>query len=867
MQGTGDDEQRRLDALQSYQVVGTGPEAGFDDITTLVARLCGTPMAAITLIGQEFQWAKSVLGLAAGALDVPRNDAICNLTIRSTVPWVVTDTHCEPLLAGHPMVQEGPKLRFYAGAPLVTPEGLVLGALCALDVQPRELSPEQRQGLAALGRQVMAQLELRRKNTELAGRLQELRAHQSFTEQLSENSPFGLAIYDEQGNCRVANSALARQLGTTRELLQTQNFHHIPTLRSHGIYNRALEVLSSGEPTTEPYFYRSSFGVESWLVIHLSVVNTERGRWLVFHTEDITKVKRDEHERWALLHNLAQQVPGMIYQYRVYPDGRMNMPFASERIRDIFGVSPEEVQHDSMHLRQYMHPDDVPGYRSSIERSAVTLEPWHHEFRVTAPGRPQIWVEGDALPERLEDGSVLWHGYITNITARKSAEAHTRQLAYYDSLTGLANRELLLSEIDCAVLNARSLNRFGALLFLDLDNFKRINDARGHSIGDILLQRVANRVAALLEPGSIAARLGGDEFVVLAHDLDGTEEAATAAAMRVADRMREVLEEFHEVEGSNYSVTGSIGVTLFPKRADEHTDDLLREADTAMYRAKQSGRNRVACFEPGMLLDAQERLALEQDLKRALPGGEFSLCVQSQVNAEGVEVGGEVLLRWHHPQRGSVPPTRFIPIAEESGLICEIGAWVLEQACDALAQLADCGSEASLSVNISPRQFYEATFVDSVRAALQRTGAPPSQLVLEVTENLFIDHWEQVAERMRELHQIGVRFSIDDFGTGYSNLSYLRRLPLHEIKIDKSFVKDVPADPNDTAIVCSIISVARHLRLRVVAEGVETREQMEFLAASDVDCCQGYYYARPEPMSGWLEQRLPPMATHGQRLA
>ena len=860
MQGTDKDERQRVEALLSYEIVGTAPEREYDDITLLVTRLCGTPMAALTFIGQQTQWAKSVQGLEARALAVPRSDAICDITIRSTDPWVVTDTHDEPLLAGHHMVRQGPGVRFYAGVPLVTPDGHVLGALCALDTKPRELTEEQRQGLVALARQAVSQLELRRRNSELGARMEELRAEQRFAEQMTENSPFGIAIYDERGNCLTANSRLARQMGTTREVLMAENLHRIQALRTYGIYDRVLATLRTGEPDTEPCFYRSSFGAEIWMVVHLSVVEVLHGRRLVFRTEDVTQVKRDEHERLTLLHNLTQQVPGMVYQFRRDPEGRFTMPFVTERIRDLFGVEPEEVCEDALQLRRHINPHDLLAYRAALEHSYETLEPWHCEFRVEMPGRPMIWVEGHSRPERLPDGSTAWYGHMTDITVRKATDARTWQMAYYDALTGLANRVLLRSEISRAVHGAHFSGQFGALLFLDLDDFKRINDACGHSVGDQLLQRVAQRLTALLGPGDTAARLGGDEFVVLARDMGGAVAAATEAAMQVAERMRALLEEMHEIEGSHYSVTGSIGVTLFPKGEEEQPDDLLREADTAMYRAKQSGRNRIACFEPGMLSEAQERLALEQDLKHALAAGEFALHVQSQVDAAGREVGGELLLRWQHPQRGNVPPSRFIPLVEENGFICKIGAWVVEQACATLARMAAGGCDLSLSVNISPRQFHEADFVNSVRHALERSGASPSRLVLEVTENLFIDHWESVAERMRELHQLGVRFSIDDFGTGYSNLSYLRRLPLHEIKIDRSFVQDMPGDSGGAAIVHSIIAVARHLHLRVVAEGVETREQLELLVASDIDCCQGFYLARPQPLSGWLEQRLAPAA-------
>ena len=558
-----------------------------------------------------------------------------------------------------------------------------------------------------------------------------------------------------------------------------------------------------------------------------------------------------------LLRNLARRVPGMLYQYRRYPDGRSSLPFASEGIREVFGVEPGQVKEDSLIARQFLHPEDAAAYAESIERSYRTLEPWYAEFRVVLPRLGLRWMEGNGTPERLSDGSVLWHGHIQDVTARKAGESHTRQLAYYDGLTGLPNRELLRHRISNTVFDAARTGRIGALLFLDLDNFKRINDARGHSVGDAVLAQVAQRISALAGPDDLVARIGGDEFVMLVPNLAARTQEAAAAATRIAERLRAALEEVYEVEGSAYTVTGSIGVTLFP-RGDAPVSDLLREADTAMYRAKAAGRNRVTSFEADMLAQVRERLELEQELKTALAAGQMRLMVQPQVGMAGRDVGGELLLRWDHPRRGAVPPAKFIPIAEESGLICELGGWVILQACRLLTRLETAGSPLSLSVNISARQFHDPAFVDSVRGTLQLTGARPEQLVFEVTESLFISQGEgeAVAERMQALHQLGIRFSIDDFGTGYSNLGYLRRLPLHELKIDQSFVRDIPQNLSDTAIVRAIISVAKNLKLQVVAEGVESDDQARFLAGIGCDSCQGNFFSKPLTIEQWLEPRI-----------
>jgi EAL domain-containing protein (putative c-di-GMP-specific phosphodiesterase class I) len=295
---------------------------------------------------------------------------------------------------------------------------------------------------------------------------------------------------------------------------------------------------------------------------------------------------------------------------------------------------------------------------------------------------------------------------------------------------------------------------------------------------------------------------------------------------------------------------------MFPK-GDSSVDDLLREADTAMYRAKETGRNRIAYFESAMQERVEERLALEHDLKEAIDTEQIAVAIQVQVNADREPVGGELLLRWNHPRRGAVSPAVFIPIAEESGLILRLGDYVLRQACKAVARLARAGHTHTLSVNISPLQFRQDDFVEQVRKLLRETQALPEQIIFEVTEGLLIEDIEDIAERMAQLARLGIRFSIDDFGTGYSSLAYLKKLPLHELKIDKSFVQDTPGDPNDTAIVRSILATAKHFKLRVVAEGVETEAQARFLQSLQCDVLQGFLFARPQPLDGWLAQQLP----------
>ncbi len=560
----------------------------------------------------------------------------------------------------------------------------------------------------------------------------------------------------------------------------------------------------------------------------------------------------------SLLDALTRYVPGVIYQFRHDPDGRSSFPFASQGLRELFGITPQSVLNDAEPFFRCIHPEDMPILRAAFRTSARTLAPWDQEFRVVLPARGLRWLHGRAQPQRLDDGSVLWHGFISDTSERRQAEARLHQLAHYDSLTGLPNRRLLLERIAQALSALRRHAQVGALMFVDLDNFKQINDARGHGVGDRLLCQLGARLARELRTEDVVARLGGDEFIVLAAPLATEADAAGRNARALADKLRELLARPCDIDGVRYASSGSVGITLFPK-GEESAEDLLREADIAMHRAKAGGRNRIAFFEAEMQAEVEERLALEQDLRRALVAGGIEVHVQTQYDVQGREIGGELLARWLDPVRGPVSPARFIPVAEETGLIVALGDFVLRRACQALARLQRAGNGLQLSVNVSPHQFRRDDFVVCVRDSLRGTGADARGLVFEVTEGLLIDDWQDTLARMQELASLGVRFSIDDFGTGYSSLAYLKKLPLYELKIDRSFVADVAEDASGAAIVQAILSVAGHLGLHVVGEGVETPAQAEFLRAHGCHALQGFLFDRPQPISDWLDRRLQPL--------
>ena len=436
-----------------------------------------------------------------------------------------------------------------------------------------------------------------------------------------------------------------------------------------------------------------------------------------------------------------------------------------------------------------------------------------------------------------------------DISRRKKSEQEIYQLAFYDSLTKLPNRRLLLDRLQQALTASARSGRHGALLFLDLDHFKVINDTQGHAMGDQLLNEAARRLLTCVREGDSVARLGGDEFVVLLEELSSEADEAATQTELVAEKIRSELSQPYLLQDYECLSTVSIGISLF-LRHQENSDTLLQHADVAMYQAKTAGRNAIRFFDPQMQTALDARTGMEADLRHALEMRQFQLHFQIQVDNLHHPVGAEVLLRWEHPQRGMILPLQFIPLAEETGLIVPIGLWVLQTACEQLKNWQNDAltRDLTLAVNVSAKQFRHPDFVVQVQRVLLESGAKPSRLKMELTESTVLENVEDTINKMREIKALGVSFSMDDFGTGYSSLQYLKRLPLNQIKIDQSFVRDIATDPNDAAIVQTIIAITEALGLDVIAEGVETEAQREFIEMRGCHTFQGYLFGRPVPI-------------------
>lgn len=437
---------------------------------------------------------------------------------------------------------------------------------------------------------------------------------------------------------------------------------------------------------------------------------------------------------------------------------------------------------------------------------------------------------------------------LTDITERRAAEAEIHRLAYYDPLTALPNRRLLQDRLRQALaVSARSGN-YGAILFLDLDHFKVLNDTRGHDVGDILLIEAAQRLQAAVRMSDTVARLGGDEFVVMLEGLSSDGQEAVVQATQGAEKIRRIFVRPYDLKGTEFHCTASIGVALFHGR--ETVEELLKQADFAMYQAKSGERDGLRFFDPGMQAAVVRRSVLAAELREALKRQQLQLYYQPQIDGAGRVTGAETLLRWMHAERGLLLPGEFISLAEETGLILPIDHWVLTTACTQLTAWQDTAHtrDLQLAVNVSARQFRQPDFVEQVQQVLTQTGADPTRMKIELTESLVMVDIANTLEKMRVLKALGLGFSMDDFGTGYSSLSYLTRLPFDQIKIDQSFVQNLSLNLYDRVMVQTIITMAKSLGLSVIAEGMETEAQREFLDNHDCHAFQGYLFSRPLPL-------------------
>jgi diguanylate cyclase (GGDEF)-like protein/PAS domain S-box-containing protein len=660
---------------------------------------------------------------------------------------------------------------------------------------------------------------------------------------LLRNASDGIHILASDGNIIEVSDAFCAMMGFGRDELMGTNVSQFDCESSGAEGAQALRRLAAKQSR---YQFETSYRRKDGSIfdVEISGVPIEiDGAPALFHSaRDVTERKKSESEVRIAATAFASQ-EGMLIT-----DARGTILRVNNAFTAITGYGADEIIGKN------------PRVLSSGRQNADFYAAMWKSILGTGTWKGEIWnrrKNGEIYPEHLtitavKDANGDTTNYVaalTDITPQKESEQEIKHLAFYDHLTGLPNRRLLMDRLQQAFASSARSGKRGALLLIDLDSFKTINDTLGHVIGDQLLQLVAQRLTACVREGDSVARLGGDEFVVLLRDLSGNSSEAAAQTEGICEKLLSGLRKPYPLAAQEYPNTASIGAALFKGR-QQSIENLLKQADIAMYQAKSAGRNNLQFFDPRMQEVINARASLGGELRTALERKEFHLYYQVQVDGARRPSGTEALLRWVHPERGVVSPTEFISLAEETGLILPLGQWVLETACAQLKawEANPLTRDLALCVNVSARQFRQANFVTQVQAIIRNQAILPNLLKLELTESMLLENIEDTIATMIDLKRIGVRFSLDDFGTGYSSLQYLKRLPLDQLKIDKSFVRDLANESSDKVIVHTIIAMAQSLNLDVIAEGVETEEQWRFLQNSGCRHYQGYLFGRPVPL-------------------
>ncbi len=673
-----------------------------------------------------------------------------------------------------------------------------------------------------------------------------------------ETTHDGFWAIDRYGIVQEVNQAYCELSGYARNELLGM---HVSQLDSHERSDAEVNahmsmIIARGWDVFETR-HRRKDGSEVELEVSAAYI-ADAGRFIAF-VRNISERKRAEAEIRIAATAFETHEAIMI------TDAHANIVRVNQAFQEITGYSAEEVIGKNPRILSSGRQDKnfyQAMWQHLLDRGSWTGEIW--DKRKSGQIYPK-WLTITAVKNELRH-TTEYVAIFSDITARKEAEAEIYSLAYYDMLTKLPNRRFLLDRAHQAqAISARS-HLYGALLFLDMDRFKTLNDTLGHDVGDLFLVEVAKRIQANVRESDTIARIGGDEFVVLIEEIAETAEDTSQRVALIAEKIRSALSAPYFINDQEHHSSPSIGVSLYFGN-NEKVEALLKHADLAMYQAKEAGRNAVRFFDPAMQLAVESRAHLEADLRHAITAGQLQLYYQIQLDGDLRPLGAEALIRWKHPARGMVPPAQFIPLAEESSLILDIGLWVLENACKQLRQWSqdDRTRNLILAVNVSAQQFNRYDFVDSLTRLLNIHQVNPNHLKLELTESVVLSDVADVITKMHELKALGIRLSLDDFGTGYSSLSYLKRLPLDQIKIDQSFVRDVTTDPGDAVMVRTIITLAQNFRINVIAEGVETQSQLDFLRSNGCMAYQGYLFSKPVPIEQFntlVNYSAPPPAFH-----
>lgn len=761
----------RFETFDAYGTLSAEHQPLFNDIATLAAQICGTPIALVSLIDAQCQRFISSHGLEATPPAVSHDMSLCAHAILGHGLLQVHDTAQDPRFSNLPMIHADPMIRFYAGMPLRDARGVTLGTLCVIDHQPRMLMQSQRNALAALSRMVVSLLQQLKERQEAKTREYRQGLIADFGQRALAH-PDPDTLMDEA--VRLVSDTLRLKFCKVLELADDDRSL---TMRSAvGWPNHAIgQTVNDGAHLTQA-----------------SMVLEHRVPIIVQNFDEETRFRPTS---LAQRQNIKSGVEVLIQGPR--------KPFG---VLGVHSSAAHTVTPDVVHFAQSV---------ANIIAAALT---------------------------------------------RRQADEKLAYVSQFDALTELPNRHLMSERLVQAIARSERNGKSSAVVVLNLDGFKLVNNSQGHTAGDQLLAQVAKRLVDCVRSGDTVGRMGGDEFGIVLADLARPEDTVYV----VQKILRALAQPFTMPYGEVFS-TASAGVSLYGADGSDAAS-LIKNAEIAMQRAKEHGRNSYQFYAPQMNQRALERMHLESSLRHALERGEFLLYYQPKLGAgSGAVCGAEALLRWKHPQRGLVSPAEFIPVLEETGLILPVGLWVLQTACAQMRTWQDAGLPITpIAINLSARQFQQADLAERVRQILESSKISPTMIELELTESMLMHDPQQAAQTLTQLKQIGVRLSVDDFGTGYSSLSYLKQFPLDTLKIDRTFINNIPHDADDVAIALAIINLAHNLDLEVVAEGVETEHQAHFLVKQGCDMLQGFCFSKPvdaHAFAGLLQQGLPRLST------
>ncbi len=870
-------EAERLASLRDLRILDTVPEAHFDAVCSTAAALFSVPMTSIALIDSDRQWFKAKCGITADGTS--RDVAFCAYAILSDDALVVEDATADPRFAHNPLVTGEPSIRFYAGAPLVLRSGIRLGTLCIIDTKPRTFSDAQRTQLEDLARIVVAHIELHRGRLVAEAALEErtrsqalivaseeryraahaklertadlLRMAQeaagagvwewSLDEDMVRLSPESARMYGlpcGQGDTawiEVNVAELARRMHPS-DLAQMRAVYR-DALRHHTTYRLEYRVLHAEGGSRCRWLMgcgrilRDEATGQPLRVVGLNIDVTER-RTTQDALEQSEARLRTSEERLALA--LDSGSDGL-WDWNV-TTGHV---WYSDRWHTMLGYEPGEIEPSIRSWESLTHPDDIRQAQALLkehfeERSASYV--CEHRMRTKTGAHAWVLARGRVVARDEQGAPLRIVGTYIDITERKACEQRIAYIARHDALTGLPNRTVFHEHLKQRLAEVRRGRGQAALLCLDLDRFKTVNDTLGHPAGDELLCQIAERLRATVRKSDVVVRLGGDEFAIIISHLDHVHEAS-----KLAQRVIDTIDQPLDLGGAIVTVGVSIGIALAPASGDT-PEVLFKNADLALYRAKDFPHGTFCFYEAGMDAAVERRMQLELEMREAIQCGGFDLHYQPLLRLIDYKtVGFEALMRWPHPTRGMIAPDAFIPVAEETGLIVPLGSWALQQACREAASWPD---DLRIAVNVSAVQFQQPGLEESVLSALTTSGLAPNRLVLEITESILVQDVDAVTACLHRLKGFGVRIALDDFGTGYSSLSYLRRFPFDVIKIDRSFVREIN-DPGAAAIVRAVVGIAKELGATVTAEGVETNAQLEQVRREGCTDVQGYLFSRP----------------------